>query len=133
LPANEQNGIPSPEPPAPIRLTVPDPFSSTPGARLYRTGDLARYLLDGLLDFLGRIDHRVKVCGFRIELGEIEARLAQHPQVSECTILAQNFAHSDDAFADDNVSSLISCRKMNKVAFPQKSYANIYKHSCQLP
>jgi amino acid adenylation domain len=54
---------------------VPNPFSEIPGARLYRTGDLARYRPEGTIEFLGRVDHQVKVRGFRIELGEIEAVL----------------------------------------------------------
>jgi len=65
------------------------PFSNVPGARLYRTGDLARYLPGGTIDFLGRIDHQVKVRGFRIELGEIEAVLSQHPALRETAVLAR--------------------------------------------
>jgi myxalamid-type nonribosomal peptide synthetase MxaA len=65
---------------------VPSPFSGGPGARAYRTGDLARFLPTGEVQYLGRIDHQVKVRGFRIELGEIEAALEQHPAVRECVV-----------------------------------------------
>lgn len=54
--------------------------------RIYKTGDLARWLLDGNIEFLGRIDHQVKIRGFRIELGEIESRLRNHPMVSEVIV-----------------------------------------------
>jgi amino acid adenylation domain-containing protein len=63
---------------------VPDPFATEGGARLYRTGDRVRYLPDGAVEFLGRIDHQVKVRGFRIELGEIEAAIQSHEGVREC-------------------------------------------------
>jgi amino acid adenylation domain-containing protein len=66
---------------------IPNPFQ--PGAKLYRTGDLVRYLPDGNIEFLGRIDHQVKVRGFRIELGEIEAALAQYPGVQQAVVLAR--------------------------------------------
>ncbi|MHC5933214.1 AMP-binding enzyme [Nostoc sp.] len=51
--------------------------------RLYKTGDLARYLSDGNIEFLGRVDHQVKVRGFRIELEEIETILCEHPEVQQ--------------------------------------------------
>ncbi|MBD2606574.1 non-ribosomal peptide synthetase [Scytonema hofmannii FACHB-248] len=66
---------------------IPNLFSHEPGARLYKTGDLARYRWDGNLEFLGRIDHQVKVRGYRIELGEIEGLLGQHPEVQEAVVL----------------------------------------------
>src|SRR6266850_2627083 len=40
---------------------VADPFSARPRARMYRTGDLARYRSDGNVEFLGRLDHQVKL------------------------------------------------------------------------
>jgi aryl carrier-like protein len=67
---------------------VPDPFSDTPGARLYRTGDLARQCPDGEIEFLGRIDHQVKIRGVRVELGEIEATLREHPAVQDAVVIA---------------------------------------------
>ncbi len=67
---------------------VPDPFSTLPGARLYMTGDLIRWRPDGELEYLGRLDHQVKVRGFRVELGEIETALLAHPQVQDAAVLA---------------------------------------------
>ena len=66
-----------------------DPFSKESGTRMYKTGDLVRYRWDGVLEYLGRIDHQVKVRGYRVELGEIEASLAEHPGVKSCAVLAR--------------------------------------------
>ncbi|HSK75700.1 MAG TPA: non-ribosomal peptide synthase/polyketide synthase [Thermoanaerobaculia bacterium] len=70
---------------------VPNPFGG-PGERLYRTGDLARFTASGNVEFLGRIDHQVKVRGFRIELGEIESALARHERVRDAVVLARQDA-----------------------------------------
>ncbi|HEX8282859.1 MAG TPA: amino acid adenylation domain-containing protein [Pyrinomonadaceae bacterium] len=66
---------------------VPDPFSGRAGARLYRTGDLARHLPDGQIEFIGRVDHQVKLRGLRIELGEIESLLTEHTLVHEAVVV----------------------------------------------
>ncbi|WP_328958715.1 amino acid adenylation domain-containing protein [Kitasatospora purpeofusca] len=68
---------------------VRDPFDPDPAARLYRTGDLARFREDGAVEFLGRLDHQVKLRGLRIELGEIEAVLTEHPGVREAVVTAR--------------------------------------------
>lgn len=72
-----------------------NPFRSETDARIYRTGDLARYLPDGNIEFLGRVDHQVKIHGFRIELEEIEMTLKQHPLVFQTIVLAQEHIPGD--------------------------------------
>ncbi|KJZ39777.1 non-ribosomal peptide synthetase [Pseudomonas fluorescens] len=70
---------------------VPCPFHD--GARLYRTGDRVRQRADGVIEYLGRLDHQVKLRGLRIELGEIETRLMQHALVREAVVLVQGGRH----------------------------------------
>lgn len=66
---------------------IPDPFSTSSGSRLYKTGDLARFLPDGSVEYLGRIDHQVKLRGFRIELGEIEAALDESEGIRQSVVM----------------------------------------------
>jgi amino acid adenylation domain-containing protein len=75
---------------------IPHPFSKAPGERLYRTGDLARYRAGGEIEYLGRLDHQVKLRGFRIELGELEAVLGRHESVREAVVIVREDGAGDE-------------------------------------
>ncbi|WP_028447472.1 non-ribosomal peptide synthetase [Chitinimonas koreensis] len=80
---------------------IPDPFGAEPGARMYRSGDLARYLADGSIEYLGRLDHQLKLRGFRIEPGEIEAALAALPAVREALVMTHGNVGGGDVGGGD--------------------------------
>ncbi|MFJ1701780.1 amino acid adenylation domain-containing protein, partial [Streptomyces sp. NPDC088252] len=64
------------------------PHPSVPGARLYRTGDRGRWSAEGQVEFLGRVDHMVKIRGYRVEPGEVSAAIGAHPRVRQCVVTA---------------------------------------------
>ena len=74
----------------------PHPWAVHPGERLYASGDRARHRADGSLEFLGRLDHQVKVRGYRVELGEIEAALAAHPGVRAAAVALRELEPGDE-------------------------------------
>ncbi len=55
----------------------------------YRTGDLGFLSPDGMLHFIGRGDHQIKLHGYRIELGDVEENLLKLPGVRRAVVLPQ--------------------------------------------
>src|SRR5262249_360745 len=69
--------------------------------RVYRTGDVGRWLSDDVLEYLGRIDHQVKLRGFRVELGEVEAAVMSHSAVREAVAVVREDAVGDQRLVAD--------------------------------
>jgi amino acid adenylation domain-containing protein len=118
---------------------IPNSFSNEPGTRLYRTGDLARYRPDGNLEFLGRIDHQVKVRGYRVELGEIEGLLGQHSEVQEAVVLMREDVPGDQrlvAYCVTNTEAVLTTsdlRNFLKEKLPEYMVPSVFIHLKALP
>jgi len=81
-----------------------NPFA--PDAKMYRTGDLARLNADGNWEYLGRVDHQVKLNGRRIELGEIESVLAQYPGIKNSVVVVQK---REKGKGEDEICNCAKC------------------------
>lgn len=71
---------------------VPDVFSRQPGERMYRSGDIVRWNYNGMIEFVGRVDHQVKIRGVRVELGAIETAINSHCSVKQSYVRVQDVA-----------------------------------------
>jgi amino acid adenylation domain-containing protein len=65
---------------------IADPFGGA-SSRLYRTGDRVRWAEDGALEYLGRLDHQIKIRGFRVELEEIRALVLLQAGVAQAEVV----------------------------------------------
>ncbi len=92
-----------------------NPFDINNKELLYKTGDLACFLPDGNINYIGRMDHQVKVRGFRIELGEVENALKQHDAVEEAVVLVKESSSGDkklEAFVVPNQQNAYVVKKL---------------------
>ncbi|WP_437283009.1 amino acid adenylation domain-containing protein [Sorangium sp. So ce375] len=69
------------------RRFIPNPWGTRADDLLYLTGDRGVLDADGLLRFLGRIDHQIKIRGVRVEPSEVAAALSEHPDVASCAVV----------------------------------------------
>lgn len=75
-------------------------FAEDPGGlRSYRSGDRARVNAEGLLEFVGREDDRVKVRGHRIELSEVEEAVLKLPGVAAAAVCLRSRAGAEPLLA----------------------------------
>ncbi|HEX3469890.1 MAG TPA: amino acid adenylation domain-containing protein [Silvibacterium sp.] len=97
---------------------VPDTFSAEPGRSLFRTGDLVRMVSDRELEFMGRLDHQVKLRGYRIELAEIESVLRSHPAVENAAVILR-----EDVPGEPRLVAYVTLSKDQLQANELKKYA----------
>src|SRR5581483_10152390 len=115
---------------------VPNPFSKSGGERLYRTGDQVKWGQNGNLEFLGRLDHQVKVRGYRIELVEIEAALQAHEGVRACAVIVREDQPADKrvvAYVVKNGVEKAEFREFLKERLPDYMIPSAFVEMAQLP
>ncbi|HEX3154980.1 MAG TPA: amino acid adenylation domain-containing protein [Candidatus Angelobacter sp.] len=108
---------------------VPDPFSERPGVRMYRTGDKARLNEDGVIEFIGRVDHQLKVRGFRIEPGEIESIFNRHPEIETTVVVARE----DGSGHKKLVAYVQACQGSSLTEASLRSFAELHLPAYMTP
>ena len=113
---------------------VPNPFGE-PGSRMYRTGDQVVQRADGVIDYLGRLDHQVKIRGLRIELGEIEQQLKQQPDIEDAVVVSHSGAAGDQlvAYVVSGASSPEAWQQALSAALPDYMVPGLFMLLEQMP
>jgi amino acid adenylation domain-containing protein len=116
---------------------IPNPFSNAKRDRLYRTGDEVRYRTDGTLEFLGRLDHQIKLNGFRIELGEIESVLAKIESILQAVVILRTDVPGDGRLVayytgDQNLSSDTILQKL-RISLPEYMMPSAFVWMSEFP
>lgn len=68
---------------------VSNPFSGTGEDKMYKTRDLVRWLPEGTIEYIGRVDNKIKIRGLRIEPQAIEAQILHHADITQCVVSLQ--------------------------------------------
>ncbi len=131
---------------------ITNPF--IPHERVYKTGDLVKWRPDGRLEFVGRMDHQIKLRGFRIELGEIETVIGTYPTIAQCVAIVREDVPGDKrlvAYVTLNPSAVLDARELKGFlreqvpdymipaaivtldAFPLTANGKINRHALPLP
>ncbi|CAF0942581.1 unnamed protein product, partial [Didymodactylos carnosus] len=88
------------------------------GETFYRTGDLVRMDDNGLIHYIGRKDHQIKLHGQRIELGEIE-RCLLNTSISACVVIK---------WGDDHLIAYVQSSDMNEIQLREHCQAHLPPH-----
>ena len=117
---------------------IPNPLARHPGERLYRTGDLAAWRPDGVVLYLGRLDHQIKIHGQRIELGEIEAAILEHPAVGETVVVVRGDKQEDHQLvaylaAEETALPERALRERLQEKLPRHMVPAVYVYLHELP
>lgn len=107
---------------------IPHPFKQDANARLYKTGDLGRFDEAGNVEFVGRIDHQIKLRGFRIELGEIEALLAKHDAIANNVVMLR-----EDVPGDKRLVAYVMPKRTAPTAAELRSYLKTHLPDYMVP
>ena len=115
---------------------VENPFSvCEEDKRLYRTGDMVRMKGDGNIEYIGRIDSRVKIRGYRVELGEIEGAVLKHELVKGAAVTVVEKGgnkyitayYTGESIADDQLKTFL------EPLIPDYMMPSFFVHIDELP